>query len=405
MKGTFDSILERALPIVDSNRVGFLSEKKEDKKKEDKKKEDKKKEDKKKEDKKKKKAKESCSNVIHNTFVKRFPGRISTMSKKIGKTFVETLESLEEMYANDLLEGGKKISIGTWLSSVKLKRLKEFSEGREISGHDELTTQMQKMLEDEEGVVAPPEPPLDSAEPGSDVPPEEEEGKEYIGNKGDVYFYLITSEGGVRQMVDADGNVVYPKEGETPPEEIEDFYIQAVRTADMDQLDYAGFAKYVLPRILGEDEEDEEEDELLPAEEVEAPEESPFPESKQVVEFDGKKFNISIGREGKVTFGKRVESFSRKLLKKYQTKEGKVELERLAKAIYNVLTESEKSKLVPVKEEVKTEPQSEEGLPKGGGGGSPTTSGDKTNPNSKVPEEGDKDLSKTQSQSEEGLPK
>lgn len=60
--------------------------------------------------------------------------------------------------------------------------------------------------------------------------------KEYLGVKGDVFYYIDKMEDGKFQVLDAADAVVFPKEGDEAPTDYKEFIVDAVKTLDMEEI-------------------------------------------------------------------------------------------------------------------------------------------------------------------------
>jgi len=130
--------------------------------------------------------------------------------------------------------------------------------------------------------LSEPKPIKNSASDITNIPkPDAEAGqsvKEYLGNNGDdMYYYLVTNpsddgEVGKAEVVDANGKVVYPVEGqEVDSSDMAKFIMDASDVVEVTNLSYDIVAKYIIPPEEAEINQEEKEEKEERAEEVEEP--------------------------------------------------------------------------------------------------------------------------------------
>ena len=206
------------------------------------------------------------------------------------------------------------------------------------------------------------EPAEDTSEENEE---EEEVDKEYFGKAGENYYYLVgnESEEGITedlQIVDQEGTVVYSaKDNEVEITDVVDFIIQAIQEMDIEDISYDVFEKYILPKLVEPEEEEEEEfgDENLEGEESDMiPDEEETFEATSRVKYvhEDKDYEVSLLPENKVKIGGKIFTLSDDTFKFYNIKEGKVDesdLKDLAKDMLRAMNESELKELVEGYEE------------------------------------------------------
>jgi len=119
--------------------------------------------------------------------------------------------------------------------------------------------------------LSEPKPIKNSASDITNIPkPDAEAGqsvKEYLGNNGDdMYYYLVTNpsddgEVGKAEVVDANGKVVYPVEGqEVDSSDMAKFIMDASDVVEVTNLSYDIVAKYIIPPEEAEINQEEKEE-------------------------------------------------------------------------------------------------------------------------------------------------
>ena len=175
-------------------------------------------------------------------------------------------------------------------------------------------------------------------------------GKTYIGSNEDLYYYMVTDEGGSRVINDAEGNKVFPTDdsegepvedgGEVDEGDDADFLIAAIKSLDMSEMDTGMFLKFILPKLEEEAAEDEMGDEEPIEEEEpigkEEEEDNPF-EAK--ISYRDKSYRAIL--EGDVlTLGGVVQPFTEAFLSSYKTAAG-YDLQKLGEDVFAVMTSAE----------------------------------------------------------------
>lgn len=271
---------------------------------------------------------------------------------KEGKEQTEVVESRREEFARKIIEKEfepKKII------SVKKVEKDNADEGYKTPGKRDRTgpakgSWQRKQTRDKgkrklAGEECPEESKVDEQDEESpfDKAPEGEEevdvGKEYVGSKGDIYYYLVSGDGeGVADLkvMDAEDNEIFTIGDREDIEDVSDFVIAAIQEMDIDDISYDLFAKYVLPKLVEEEEEEEVE---LPAE-VEGEE---MPAESVVLKRGDKRFE-AIWKDDKFSLGGKVFEFSKWFIDSYM-KEEKLDLNKLAQDVFETLSEDEVERL------------------------------------------------------------
>ncbi len=163
--------------------------------------------------------------------------------------------------------------------------------------------------------ASPPEKPDFDAkrDPGDEEKKDEEIGKEYLGRKDDIHFYVVSAEAEGEekdlQIVDQEGKLIYSaKENDLESTDMLHFLIDALKTIPIEGVSVDIFHKYMIPAIEELEQKEEEErlntdDELVPSpgkdidkEEVDRPQ-RPL-ESKTLAEtvvvWQNREFNVQL---------------------------------------------------------------------------------------------------------------
>ena len=191
--------------------------------------------------------------------------------------------------------------------------------------------------------------------------------KQYFGKSGDNHYYLVgtetdSGETSDLQIVDQEGELVYSaKDNEVEITDTVNFIISAIQEMDIEDISYDVFEKYILPKLVEPDPEEEftEEDDNMGDTEEDA---SMIPEDEETFEsiaktsyvHEDKEYDIRLLPENKVKIGGKVFTLSEDTLGFYNIKEGKVDeadLNTLAKDMIRAMDENELKSLVEGYEE------------------------------------------------------
>ena len=148
--------------------------------------------------------------------------------------------------------------------------------------------------EEPEDIFMEPEEEDDLSPDPDDIEPKEEEAaleieKEYLGKTEDTHFYILFSEDDI-QILDQLGEKKYSAiDNNLDISDPNRFVVQAIQDVEIEQIERGIFMRYVLPLLLEEEPEEEQEEDLETAEGEEELEEIPSEkerpvESKKVVE-------------------------------------------------------------------------------------------------------------------------
>lgn len=199
---------------------------------------------------------------------------------------IEYLSNQLAGISRDVLKDlGVEESIGDFLKSL-------IEKGSEPEAANESKVNEQDEPEDLDPSIPPEEPkeePEDKRLPEPEPSAEEEAPeitKEYIGRSEDTHFYMVsteTDEGLVEdlELVDQEGVKKYSaRDNNLDPAVVDDFIIQVIQDVQIDEIERSVFMKYILPKIL-EEEEPEPEEEEPEEEEKEKPEKAEKPEEEE----------------------------------------------------------------------------------------------------------------------------
>lgn len=188
---------------------------------------------------------------------------------------------------------------------------------------------------------------------GSEEKAEVEIKKEYVGKKGDNFYYLtqVAGEGDQIEdllLSDQEGNEVFSAiKAEIDPVDLTQFVIDACRELEIEDISFDLFSRYILPKLLDEEEPEEEEEEGMEEEMPSEEEFEDFMADEEPIEAEVKhngnkifgtisknKSNESVSYPTKI--GEKEYIFSKSFVSRYVT-EGKLTEEGFKKLAIDVL--------------------------------------------------------------------